>query len=147
MPRFAPYGYAFRRQTHSTPFTGFLSVVTQANLMLSLPIDFAFELVAVRLVTTVVGTGAGATRLINIRKGSATGTVVGSVTATLANQGVLGVVTTGSVVTAARANAFNDLLAVPDTLTIEFPAAASVVFATGGFDLILTLRTLAQRAA
>ena len=146
MPRFAPYGYSFRREVRDVPFAGFLNAVGQVNLVLSSAIDFAFELVAVRLVTTVVGTGAGATRLINIRKGSATGTPVGSVTATLANQGVLGVVTTGTVVTAARANAFNDLLAVPDTLTIEFAAAGSVVFTAGGFDLILTFRALTQRA-
>ena len=146
MPRFAPYGYAFRREIRDVPI-GFLASVAQLNLVLSTAIDFAFELVAVRLVTTVVGTGAGATRLINIRKGSATGTIVGSVTATLANQGVLGVVTTGSVITTSRTNFFNDQLTVPDTLTIEFPAAASVVFATGGLDLVLTVRALAQRAA
>lgn len=146
MPRNAPYGYAWKREVHNVPFTGFLSVVTQANLVLSLPIDFAFDLVAIRFVVTAVGTGAGATRLINVRKGSATGTVVGSVTATLANTTPLGSFVTGTVTTTSRTNFFNDLGATPDTLTIEFPAAGSVVFATGSIDLILTLRSLAQRA-
>ena len=145
MPRFAPYGYAFKRLIFDIPFVGFLNTAGQVNRVLSLPLDFSSELVAVRIVPSVVGTGAGATRLVNIRKGSATGTIIGSVTATLAHQGVLGVVTTGTVVTAARANFLNDLLATPDTLTIEFPAAGTV-FTAGGLDLILTFRALTQRA-
>lgn len=146
MPRFAPYGYAYERETYNIPFTGFLNIATQINRALSLPINFGFELVAVYIVPTVVGTGAAASRTINVRKGSATGTVVGTVTATLANQGVLGVVTAGTVTTAARANVFIDQVATPDAMTIELQAAGSTVFTAGGVDLILVTRALNQRA-
>jgi hypothetical protein len=142
MPRPAPYGYSRSTLALTIPFTGFLSVATQVNLVLSKLLGFKAELEKVELVTTVVGTGAGATRLINIRKGSATGTVVGTITPTLANQGVLGVVLTGAVVTAGAANKFDDA----DTVTVELPAAGTA-FSAGGGDLILTFRQLHQRAS
>ena len=95
------------------------------------------------IVTNVVGTGTSANRDLNIRKGSATGTLCGTVAATLANQGVLGVVTAGTVTNAANANKFG----VNDTLTVEFQTASAVVFTAGGFDLILTFRDKNQAAA
>lgn len=141
MPREAPYGWTRVVDRISVPFTGFLTVVA-VNLQLSKLYGFRFAIEKVEILTTVVGTGAGATRLFNIRKGTATGTVVGTFTPTLANQGTLGVVTAGTVVTAARANYFNDT----DTVTIEAPNAGTA-FSAGGFDLILTLRAQAQREA
>lgn len=146
MPRSAAFGYAFKREIYTIPFTGFLSVATQINRLLSLGILFGFDLVGIAIVPTVIGTGAAATRVINVRKGNATGTIVGTVTATLANQGTLGVVTVGTVTTAGRANLFSDQGAAPDTLTIELPTGGTA-FTAGGLDLILTYRTITQKAA
>jgi len=134
MPRFAPFGYSRHFVTFTVPFTGYLTVVA-ANVCLSKSVPFACELERVEIVTNVVGTGAGATRAINVRKGSATGTVAGTITATLADQGVLGVVTAGTVTVAANANKFG----AGDTLTVEFPNTGTA-FTAGGFDLILTFR-------
>ena len=134
MPRFAPFGYSRNIVSFTVPFTGFLTVVA-VNLCLSKSIPFACELERVEIVTTVVGTGAGATRALNVRNGTATGTIAGTVTATLADQGVLGVVTAGTVTTAAKANKFG----AGDALTIEFPNAGTA-FTAGGFELLLTFR-------
>jgi len=142
MPRFAQYGYTRHTQEISIPFTGFLSVTTQANFLLSKTLGYQAELEKVEIVPSVVGTGAGATRLINVRKGNATGTVIGAVTATLANQGTLGVVTVGTVTSAAAANVLQD----SDTFTIEFPTAGSTAFTAGGLILMLTWRVKNQRA-
>lgn len=142
MPRFAPYGYVRQHLAITVPFTGFLSVATAANLMLSKTLGFAAELEKVEFVTTVVGTGTSASRTINVRKGSATGTLCGTLNPTLANQGTLGAVLAGTVTTTAGANLFGD----SDTLTIEFPASGTA-FTAGGGDLILTLRVRAARLA
>jgi hypothetical protein len=141
MPRGAPYGFARYVDRILVPFTGFLTVVA-VNLQLSKAYGLEQWLEKVEMVTNVVGTGAGATRLFNIRKGTATGTVVGTFTPTLANQGVLGVVTLGTVVTAGDANHFYDA----DTVTIEAPNAGTA-FSAGGFDLLLTWRHKLQKAA
>ena len=141
MPRLAPFGYSRNFMVFTVPFTGFLTVVA-ANVCLSKTLPYACDLERVEIVTNVVGTGAGATRALNVRNGTAAGTVAGTVTATLANQGTLGVVTAGTVTTAANANHFG----VNDTLTIEFPNAGTA-FSTGGFDLILTFRDKNQAAA
>jgi len=146
MPRSAPYGFAREVINLSIPFTGFLSVTTQVNFALSKLLGFSFELEKIQIFPTVVGTGAGATRVINVRKGNATGTIVGTVTATVSNQGTLGVVTVGTVTTAAAANKFSDQGAAPDAITVEFPSGGTV-FTAGGLELVLTLRALAQRAA
>jgi len=134
MPRLAPFGYSRNIVSFTVPFTGYLTVVA-ANVCLSKSVPFACELERVEVVTTTVGTGSGATRAINIRNGIATGTIAGTVTVTLTNQGTLGVVTAGTVTTAANANRFG----AGDTLTIEFPNAGTA-FTAGGFDLLLTFR-------
>jgi uncharacterized protein (DUF697 family) len=148
MPRKAPYGYVRTVLAVTVPFTTFLSqTAAQANLVLSKAFGASVELEKVEIVPTTVGTGAGASRVINVRKGNATGTIIGTVTATLANQGTLGVVTAGTVTTAAGANKLNDDgTATPDTLTIETPTGGTV-FTAGGLELLLTFRQLAQRAA
>ena len=146
MPRFAPYGWVRQVIRFTVPFTTFLSTTGQVNFELSKLHGFAFEIEKIEILPTTIGTGAGATRVINVRKGSATGTVVATVTATLANQGVLGVVTVGTVTTAGDVNKFSDQGAAPDALTIEFPTAGSVVFTAGGLELLVTIRQRNQRA-
>lgn len=144
MPRLAAYGVSRQHLAITVPFTGFLSVATQANLILSKALGFKAELEKVELVTTVVGTGAGASRVINVRKGNASGTIIGTLTATLANQGTLGAVLVGTVTSTGTPPVNN--LDDPDTLTIELPAGGTV-FATGGGELILTFRVPAQKRA
>jgi hypothetical protein len=147
MPKIAPYGYARTVINVTVPFTTYLSqVAAQVSLILSKNLGFKAELEKVEIAATTVGTGAGASRLINVRKGGITGTVVGSVTATLANQTTLGTVTAGTVVTAAAANKFNDDGTAPDLITVEFPAAGTV-FTAGGLELMLTFRHRLQKDA
>lgn len=146
MPRSAPYGFTRNVLELTIPVATYLNGVGQVNLILSKLLGYTALLEKVEIIPTTVGTGAGASRVINVRKGSASGTIIGTVTATLANQGVLGVVTVGTVTTAGEANRLNDQGVLPDALTVELPAGGTV-FATGGINLILTFRQLAQRAA
>jgi hypothetical protein len=121
------------------PLTGVLGTTSQVSVVLSKSLGFAAELEKVEIIPFVVGTGAGASRTINVRKGSATGSVAGTVTATLANQTTIGTVTAGTVT---EANAkFGD----GDTLTIELPSGGTV-FTAGGAHLVLTFRVPLQRA-
>jgi len=142
MPRLAPFGYSRHTLTLTVPFTGVLNTTNQVNLMLSKTVPFSCELERIDVVPTTVGTGAGATRTVNVRNGSATGTVAGTATATLSNQGTLGVVTAGTIVTAAGANKFGS----GDTMTVEFITAGATAFTAGGFELILTFRDKNQAA-
>jgi hypothetical protein len=142
MPRFAPFGYSRHLVTLTVPFTGFLNTTNQVNFMLSKSVPFTCELERIEAVTTVVGTGAGATRTLNVRNGSATGTIAGLVTVTLSNQGTLGTVTAGTVNVASNANKFG----AGDTLTVEFITAGATAFSAGGFDLVLTFRDKNQSA-
>lgn len=141
MPRFAPYGYVRQHFNLTIPLAPYLNATTQQTLMLSKTFGFGFELEKVEIAAVTAGAGAGASRVINIRKGNASGTIVGTVTATLANQ-AQGTVTAGTVTSAAKANVFQD----SDTLTVEFPTGGTV-FSGGQIDLILTMRVLPQRAA
>jgi hypothetical protein len=109
------------------------------NLMLSKTLGFACELERVEAVTRVVATVAGS-RVVNIRKGTATGTIAGTITLAIATQGTLGVVNAGTVTIAAGANKFTDT----DTLTVELPTGTA--FTGGGVDLLLTFRDRGQRA-
>jgi len=122
------------------PFTGFLSVDTAATVALAKGITGQLELERLEIVCSVLGTGAGATRKINIRKGGLTGTLNGVVDATLASQDTLGKITVGTLTTTDNANIYLDA----DTLTVHFPAGGTV-FTAGGLMLYLTFRDRAQR--
>lgn len=141
MPRFSPYGFARTVVPVDVPLTGVLNQTGQVTIMLSKTLGFAAELEKVEAMPNVVGTGAGASQVINVRKGTATGTVCGTVTVTLANQGTIGTVTAGTVTETSSANKFGDA----DTLTVE-KAAAGTVFSAGGLTVFLTFRHLNQRA-
>jgi len=142
MPRLAPFGYSRHLVTLTIPFTGILNTTNQVTVMLSKTVPFSCELERIEAVTTVVGTGAGATRTLNVRNGTASGTVAGTVTVTLSNQGTLGTVTVGTVTVAANANRFGS----GDTMTVEFITAGATAFSAGGFDLVLTFRDKNQAA-
>jgi len=139
MPRNAPYGYERVVIPFDLALTGVLNTAGQMNVSLSGILGFSCTLERVTLLTSVVGTGAGASQVFNVRKGNATGSIAGTVTATLANQGTIAVNTVGTVT---AANAF---FTDADTLTVE-KAAGGTVFSAGGCTLFLTFRQLSQRA-
>lgn len=137
MPRYAPYGFArsFIPLSVTMADTG----TGQFTIALSLPLGLQYIIEKVKAVWRVAGAGAGATRTLNVRKGTATGTVVATAALTLAAS------TQGAVidlpVTAAAAT-FGDA----DNLTVEF-AAAGTVYTAGQIDILIQIRHLAQRAA
>jgi hypothetical protein len=117
-----------------------MASTSAVNLMLSKTLGFACELERIEAVTRVVATTAGS-RVINVRRGNATGTVVGTITLAIATQGTLGVVNVGSVTAGSPGEyAFNST----DTLTIELPSGTA--FTAGGVDLLLTFRDKNQMA-
>jgi hypothetical protein len=142
MPRQTPFGYSRNFLTINCPFTGHLDGTGAYKLITSKTLGFACELERIEVVPLVVGTGSGASKPMSVRKGSDTGTVVGTITPNLSNQGVLGVVTAGTVVTAGGVNKFTDT----DTLSVTFDTGAATAFTAGGFDLILTFRDQNARA-
>ena len=115
------------------PSVGFLATTSAVNLVLNKTLGFSCELERIEAVTRVVATVAGS-RVVNVRRGSATGTVVGTITLAIATQGTLGVVNAGTVTAGPGATAFNDT----DTLTLEFPTGTA--FTGGGVELLLTFR-------
>ena len=142
MPRPAPYGYSRQVVVLHIPFSTFLSATTARERILSKTLGFRAKLEKVELIATVVATGTSASRVVNVRKGSATGTICGTITALLADGATVGAVKVGTVTTTAAANEFGDA----DTLTVEFPTGGTV-FTAGTFDLVLTFRAQLQREA
>jgi len=142
MPRPAPYGFSRQVVVLHIPFATFLSTTGALVRVLSKTLGFRATLEKVEIVSSVIATGAGASRVINVRKGSATGTIIGTITALLADGSAAGIVKVGTVTTAADVNSLGDA----DTLTVEFPSGGTV-FTAGTFDLVLTFRSQAQRAA
>lgn len=110
----------------------------QANSVLSLPRGFGCTIISAKITTALAATGAGATRVLNIRKGSATGTIVAAATYTLAGGATVGVVQDVPV-TAANAD-FLDA----DNLTVEWPTAGAVAFTAGQIMLSITTRQRTQ---
>lgn len=111
----------------------------QVSSVLSLPIGFRQTIIAVKTIVKVAATGAGATRTFNVRKGSASGTVVATATWVLADGATVGTVK-DIPVTAAAAD-FLDA----DTLTIEWPTAGAVAFTAGEIEVVITTRQRVQQ--
>lgn len=138
MPRFAPYGFARDVIDLTIPFPAGTGQVTS---VLSLPLGFTGQVERVWIYSSVAATGAGASRTFNVRRGSATGTVMATATVVLADLSTVGA---GKVVpVVAAAVDFADA----DTLTIEWAAAGAVAFTAGTFHVLVTVREKAQRAA
>jgi hypothetical protein len=91
--------------------------------------------------TTVVATGAGATRTLRVLKGAST--VVATGTITLAGMSDLGEQTALTVTDDHNTNRFDDA----ETLTIDSPAAGAVAFTAGEGMLTLVWRTRPQQLA
>lgn len=139
MPRFAPYGFTRDILVFTIPFPAGTGQVTS---LLSLPLGFAATVERVAIYSSIAATGGGASRTFNLRKGSATGTVMATATVVLADLSTVGVPKVIAVSTTAGAADFADA----DTLTIEWATAGAVAYTAGTFHVAVTIRQLGQRA-
>jgi hypothetical protein len=139
MPRSAPYGFARSVNVFTIPFPAGTGQVTS---LLSLPLGFAGTVERVAIYSSIAATGAGASRAFNVRKGSATGTVMATATVVLADLSTVGVPKVIPVSAVAGAADFVDA----DTLTLEWATAGAVAYTAGTFHVAVTVRTRAQRA-
>lgn len=139
MPRFAAYGVQRGFMVHTIPFPAGTGQVTS---LLSFPLGFAGTIEKVSIYASVVAAGAGASRTFNVRKGTATGTVVATATVVLADLNTVGAAPKDIPVTAANAS-FVDA----DTLTIEWAAAGAVAFTAGTFHVAIRFRQKPQAVA
>lgn len=129
-------GYIYAQESHAIPLP---AGAGQVSSILSLPQARRFAITAVKIVTQVAATGAGATRTFNVRRGSATGTVAATGTVTLANQATVGAVL-DIPVTPANAEFIDS-----NDLTIEWPTAGAVAFTAGSILVVLTTRQKTQQ--
>jgi len=137
MPRKAPYGFSRGNLVLSLPLASGFSITTAANVMLSYLPGFSFVIEKVTVVNTVASAGSGASRTLNIRKGSASGTVVATKAIVLADCGLATVVDVP--VTAANAT-YGDA----DTITVDL-GGAGTAFSTFEANLVIQYRALPQR--
>jgi hypothetical protein len=89
-----PRSYSRTVLSLQIPSVGVLAATGAVNLMLSKTLGFACELERIDVVTTATASVAGS-RVLNVRRGNASGTIVGTITLLLASQGTLGVVNSG----------------------------------------------------
>lgn len=115
------------------PLVGVLDQAGAITFLLSHIVPFRAQLVSATYVPDVAGAGAGATQALRIRKGNASGTILATVTPTLATHVMGGAGIVGDVAaTEADAAAFVD----GDTLSIT--KDAGTVFSAAGGTLYLT---------
>lgn len=112
------------------PLTGFLDTAGAVSFLVSVPVPYGVTFESMRFIPDVAGAGAGASQVISLRKGNATGTVIDTITLTLANHvlGGAGVASTG--VTAA--NDATAKLRPADTFSVTKNAGGTVFSAAGG---------------
>lgn len=95
---------------------------------------FRFKILGLAFVTTVAGTGSGASQVFNLEIGS-TNVTGGVLTLTLASQAAIGTVTAATAITAANTGSASD------TISLEM-AAGGTVFTGGAGYFVLTLQNL-----
>lgn len=142
MPRFAPYGYCRSIPVLTIPFPAGTGQVTS---LLSLPLGFAGEIEKVSVYSSIAATGAGASRTFNIRRGTASGTVMATATVVLADLSTVGVIKDIPVV--AGGMPLTASFVDADTLTIEWATAGAVAFTAGTFHVVIRVRDKSQKAA
>lgn len=121
------------------PLTGVLDQAGAVTLLLSHVINFKCFLERAIFLPDVTGAGAGATQALRIRKGNATGTILATVTPTLATH-VLG----GAGIVGAVAAADSETARFVDGDTLSITKDAGTVFSAGGGTLILEFRQRPQ---
>lgn len=100
------------------------------DVLTNLTVGHKFKLLSFDWVTTVAGTGSGATQSFNLEIGT-TNVTGGVVNPTLASTATIGSVTAGTAITA------NNVGSETDTLSIELAAGGTVFTAGGGYFRIL----------
>lgn len=111
----------------------------QVSSVLSLPRGYRSTIIAVKLIVSVAFAGAGATRTFNVRRGSATGTVIATRTVALADGATVGTVLDVPV-TGGSADFLDG-----DNLTIEWPTAGAVAFTAGEVTVVIITRKRTQQ--
>jgi hypothetical protein len=139
-----PRSYSRTVLSLQIPSVGVLAATGAVNLMLSKTLGFACELERIDVVTTATASVAGS-RVLNVRRGNASGTIVGTITLLLASQGTLGVVNSGVVGEGGTAIGGPARFTDTDTLTVGF-AGSGTAFTGGGCELLLTFRDKNQVA-
>lgn len=139
MPREAGPGFIRTVLPVRVPLTGVLDQAGAVTFVLSAVLGFKAELQGVRYIPDVTGAGAGATQALRVRKGNATGTILATVTPTLANHVMGGATLTGDVA-AAQANDAK----FGDTDTFSITKDAGTVFSAAGGTLLLIFRQRPQ---
>jgi hypothetical protein len=136
MPRYANYGFTRKILTlQQAVATG----TSQEIVVLSLPVGRCV-LEKLEVIPIVAGTGTSASRVLNVRKGTASGTVAATLTMVLADMQTKGTFKAGAVT--ASAASFDD----SDTMTVEI-ASGGTQFTALTIAVVLTFRELAQRAS
>ena len=124
------------------PLTGVLDTAGAVTYLLSYVVPFKAVLERVTYIPDVTGAGAGATQAISVRKGNASGTILATVTPTLANH-VLGAAGLATAVAAAT----DETAKFVDNDTLSITKAAGTVFSAAGGTLQLTFRQRPQGRA
>lgn len=119
------------------PLTGVANQAGAVTFVDSFPIGFWASLERAFFQVAAAGAGAGATQTFRVRKGGATGTILATITATLANQ------TLGAVIAATVTETNTSELRPNDTITITKDAGGTV-FTTFDANLVLVFRQAPQ---
>lgn len=120
--------------TLSIPIQLSAMTTAAADLVTDYVPGFKFKILSVQFATTKLGTGSGASQVINLEIGS-TNVTGGVVTATLAGTDTLGELTAGTSVTAANTGS------ATDTISVEV-AASGTVFTAGDGVLLIRIQNM-----
>lgn len=139
MPREAFPAFVRTNMTIRIPLVGVLDQAGAVTVLLSHVIRFKCFLERATFLPDVAGAGAGATQALRVRKGNAAGTILATVTPTLANH-VLG----GAGIEGAVAAVDSEIARFVDGDTLSITKDAGTVFTAAGGTLELTFRQRPQ---
>lgn len=119
-------------QTVAIPLQLASMTTAAADLMTAYTPGYAFELLSLEFVTTTIGTGTGASQILNLEIGT-TNVTGGALTIALADTATLGTKKAATTITAANTGTASD------TISIEVASGGTIFTAGSGF-LLLKLR-------
>ena len=121
-------------QTVAIPLQLAAMTTSAADLMTTYTPGYAFELLSLEFITTTLGTGSGASQVLNLEIGT-TNVTGGALTLALADTDTLGKKKAATAITAANVGTASD------AISIEVAAGGTVFTAGAGF-LLLKLRNM-----
>lgn len=121
-------------QTVAIPIQLASMTTSAADLLTNYTPGYAFELLSLEFVTTTIGTGAGASQVLNLEIGT-TNVTGGALTIALADTDTLGEKKAATAITAANIGTSTD------TISVEV-AAGGTVFTAGAGVLLLKMRNM-----